>query len=176
MNLSRIDASLTQGKLFTGAWIAFIYVWLAACLALPLITILMLIMTFTVGLEWNGLMIFALVFGNIFLGLIAIVPILVIVRNNKLKRKINLWLLDAVQVKARSQTVDSFRIGFWPKRVRIRVEFKLNGKKYSFLSADKMLGDSSDGYNRIWARYCDREIDILFSPEYGEVLILKDNK
>lgn len=89
MNISKIEASLKHGRLFTGKWMAFIYFSLSIMLLLPTITILMLILTFTIGMEWDGVMICALIGCNIFVGLISTVFIICIVRNKKLRQKHN---------------------------------------------------------------------------------------
>ena len=58
---------------------------------------------------------------------------------------------------------------------KIQVAFEFNGQKYSHLSGDNP-NKIEKGYERIWVKYADREINILYSPTYDQVLILKDDK
>ncbi len=175
MNISKIEGSLQQGRFFTGYWMIFIYISLAIMLLLPAITILMLIITLTVGMEWNAEMIGALIGCNIFVGFIIVIFARIIVRDKKLKHKVNIWLEDAVQIKAYSKTIDFVQLGIQPKQFKIQVSFTVNEKNYSRVSAGKMFGGGPEGYHKIWAYYADREINILYSEKYDQVLILKNN-
>lgn len=176
MNITNIEASLKHGRLFTGKWIIILRFGLGVGLLFPFLTILMLIITLTIGMDWTYEMIFSMIGGNIFGLCILLVYILCIVRNEKLKQKISLWLENSVQVKAYSRSIGSVRLGIQPKQVKIQVDFMIDGKQYSRVSAGKMLGGGPEGYHKIWAYYADREIDILYSEKYDEVLILKDNQ
>ena len=57
--------------------------------------------------------------------------------------------------------------------IRIKVNFKYNGKHYSRLSEN----DESihRGYGSFWKKFAGKSIDILYSPKYDQVLILKDD-
>lgn len=176
MNISKIVGSLAYGRLFSGKWMSFFYIILVSMLIFPAITIITLIITFTVGFEWPGEMVGFFIGCNIYAGLLIAVYVSIIVRNKKLRKKIIIWLEDAIQVKAHAKIIDSVRLGIQPKQAKIKIDFKIDGKKYSRISSGKMPGGGPEGYHKIWANYADREINILYSSKYDQVLILKDNQ
>ena len=174
MKITQIEGSLQYGRLFTGPWISFIYISLVLMLILPMITILMLIITFAIGMQWSSMMIGSLIGSNIFVGIIIAILICVLVRNKKLRKEVDLWLQNAVQVKAYSKLIDSVQLGIQPKQAKIQVEFIINGQKLRRISAGKMFGSKHEGYHKIWVYYANRKIDIMYSEKFDQVLILKD--
>jgi hypothetical protein len=96
---------------------------------------------------------------------------IMLLRDVLLKRKIRLWLQDAVELKAHSQKFDTqasfptFNFCY----IKIFISFSYNHKKMSRYSGDK----SHSGYDTVFYKYADKDIDILYSPKYDEVMILK---
>jgi hypothetical protein len=99
----------------------------------------------------------------------------IIKTNRKLKKHILSCMEDAVSLKAYSYVIDtnSYDLLLWPHGVKIKIKFKYLGKHYSKISRGKMLG-GTEGYHQIYAKYGNRNVRILYSPKYDEVLLLKD--
>jgi hypothetical protein len=123
--------------------------------------------------EWDSLTIFGMVGGDIFS--FAFLAVLIFIKNdnNKRRDKIILCLEDAIETTAKSVKIGEIRLGFQPKSVKIQVRFKVNGKTYIRESTAKVFG-GWEGYLGVYKKYADREICILYSQKYDEVLILKD--
>ncbi len=176
MDISNIDASLEYGRFFTGGWVKFMYFSLIVASLLPLITIFMIVITLTIGMNWDNDMIIALIGCNIFGIPLAVVFIYFIVRNDKLKKKITSYVEDAIEIKAASNTIDRIcTLGQFFDGVKIQISFVIDKKRYVRTSGttenEKKL---RNGYHKIFSRYTDREINILYSPKHDQVLILKD--
>ena len=176
MDISNIDASLEYGRFFTGIWVKFMYFSLIIALLFPLITIFMIVITFTVGMKWDSDMLMALIGCNIFGISLAVVFIYFIVRNDKLKKKIVAYVEDAIEIKAVSKTIDRlWALGQFFDGAKIQVSFVIDKKRYVRTSGtaekEKKL---RNGYHKIFSKYTDREINILYSPKYDQVFILKD--
>ena len=73
-------------------------------------------------------------------------------------------------------------IGVWSgwlktKSYKLQVNFDFEGKNYSFESKNKHIEFvfwEPDGYDEIWQKYADKNITILYSPKYEEVMIIGD--
>ena len=91
-------------------------------------------------------------------------------------------LKDGVVLTAKSEVTDRSDelLGLIRSRaVRIKVTFYLDGVKYVRRSGQKGYkqifdGSKKAGYDNAFWRYSDREINILYSPKYDQVFILKD--
>ncbi|MDE5592807.1 MAG: hypothetical protein K2I75_02635 [Clostridiales bacterium] len=90
------------------------------------------------------------------------------------RKEIELWLEDAVMVKAYVQYLRRNDKGPIENFLNcmsnsdsdvytIRISFKYNGNHYKFTSS----------YDYRWRKYLDKEIDIVYSPKYREVILLK---
>jgi len=123
------------------------------------------------GMDWNEDMVIALIGGNMFCVFYASVFLYAIVSNNKLNKKITLWLEDAIQLRAFTMRLDTISLKYKPYQLQVNFEF--DGKIYQRISAP---GNIIKGYHKIFKKYADRYINILYSPKYDEVLILKDTK
>ncbi|MCL2370091.1 MAG: hypothetical protein FWC80_02545 [Firmicutes bacterium] len=108
-------------------------------------------------------------------------------REIKFNKKVSLWLQDAVELKAYSRKANSnpdfgypFFINFFLLifyaifGVPIEIELILfyNGKKQVKASGPKRY----DKYRRVFQKYSDRIVSVLYSPTYDEVLLLMDAK
>ncbi len=172
---NKIGASLKHGIVFKTPTFIFMYVFLAVCLIDPIwiIVFLSLVVIGQKTISYEDIL--PLICSFVTTSLIGVGVIVVITKKHLLKRRIFLWLDDAVERKATTTTVDMYR---YPIRanVKLKVKFNYNNKKYIFISGDstksRILGN---GYNKIFAKYADREIKIFYSPKYDEVLLLKDD-
>lgn len=171
MQMVNIDASLSHGNFLDKKQLTVLYIGLFVSLLLPLLAIILLI----TQIEWDGKMIFAMVVGNIMFISFFSVLVFIKIKNNKLKRKIMIWIKDAIEVKAYSKNIGENRLGIQPKAVKIQVRFKINDMAFTRESTAKAFGGQK-GYLGTYKKYADREIDILYSPKYDEVLILKQQQ
>lgn len=167
--INDIDISLSLGQLIYGKkWILVACLYVLGAL-LPLTTIVMVFFP----IEWTTEIIATIVEINILSVVILIVPVYLTVKNSNNKRQINIWLADAVKLTAYACTIGQYKAPTLPKGIRIRVTFELNGKKYHKESDIKIFGGAM-GYIASFKKYADRYINILYSPQYDQVMILKD--
>ena len=113
--------------------------------------------------------------------LLGIIPCLVLflIAINTMKYHINvdkeikLWKDDAVQLKATSKIIDEETfIGEIPTTYyKIEIYFKYQNKRIKKISGGQKR---FKGYATIYRKYSNRVIDILYSPKYDQVMILKD--
>lgn len=99
---------------------------------------------------------------------------LLIYKNEKNKKEIELWLNDAVELTAYVRQLGVIQSGL-AGLYKIQVEFEYEGQHYKYESRGKQLSASkfTYGYHNVWKDYVDRNIDILYSPRYKEVVLLK---
>lgn len=94
-----------------------------------------------------------------------------ILKNKFIKKKVGLWLNDAVELKAYSRETMRIPAGLFSLRqISIEVVFKYGGEfiiqkngKQKWLQFAPYL-----------VKYANKKINILYSPTYNEVMILKD--
>jgi len=141
-------------------------------LLFPILSIIVFVIMIITA-EWNIQIIITFILADTLSILFFALFILIKIKNNKLKEKIIIWLEDAIEVKAYSKKIGENRLGFQPKATKIQVKFKINGKSYIKDSTAKVLG-SWAGYLGTFNKYADREINVLYSLKYDEVLIMKD--
>lgn len=81
------------------------------------------------------------------------------------------WVQDAVELNATSVGIKKAYFGFSDIGLRkLKVSFKYNKKKYVKYSGTKQ----TNGYDRVFLKYSDAQITILYSPQFDEVMILDD--
>ena len=107
------------------------------------------------------------------LGFIVCFPIIFsayhLIKQNKLKKKVDLWSKDAVELSA-SMKSQSSNVGMLLSKPTIIVEFSYQGKRY-----EKEIFNGKKKF-MIVNQYINKKVKILYSPTYDEVLILKDDK
>lgn len=167
--MKKIIASLSYGRVFS----AFLFTVVILGGVLSLVAIALSIFM-------------AIDEGNNFILIILFLPVLVLgccvyilIYQIKLRSKIKEWTKDAIELKARSKIVDSIIDGAVFKKYKIKVSFQYNGRvivKESGIGKNGTIiwGSLSSGYDIRYRKYSDREIWILYSPKYDEVLLLKD--
>lgn len=176
MKVSDIDVSLTYGKYFSGKWLILLYFGLITNFTIPcsaiLIAIIYLILKIPLTEE---LFIIPFLCCSILFLLFSFYFLCLILNNRKLRKNIELWIEDSIQVRAWAKLLDKFRVFGQPiAEVKIEVSFLINKRRF--------VKESGDGkkrnriYQKALAKYADREITILYSPKYDQVLILRDDK
>lgn len=167
--LENIDVSLSLGQLIYGRkWIPVICFFLMG----TIFPILSLIMCF-LPMDWDSVMLTTIVLLNLFSLLILILPVYIIIKDRWIKKQVKLWMQDAVKLDAHSKAIDEHRTLFGMKGSRIQVTFEMNGTNYVLNSTVKMFGGQYACLTS-FTKYANRKINILYSPKYDEVMILKD--
>ncbi len=170
LSTKKIDVSLSRGKLWNRAQSVVFYCGIVACCCFFVITVLLIAIPQVV---WDIELI--LIMGSCDIGAVAFMSLLIVVKiqKEKLSKDVMLWLEDAIEIKAYSQKLGENRLGFQPKATKIRVSFNIGGKHFRKDSSLTPFG-GWEGYAGCFNKYADREVNIMYSPKYDEVLILKD--
>lgn len=137
----------------------------------PLLTLAMLISPF----EWTAISIFSMIGCNLLgLSCFVVLPLCLILKDRRKRNKVRLWLEDAVELPARTKSFGiKYRTFFeLPRGLRFEVRFKFESRKYVRSFTARKLG-AEDCYEAGLEEYADREVRILYSPRYDEVMILK---
>ena len=99
----------------------------------------------------------------------------------KRKKKFASWLDDAAEYTAESKKIDSeFDLLALARVYRIQIKFDFEGAKIQRISGrpdhyEFDVYDVENGYHSVFRDFVDKEIRILYSPEYDQILILKEN-
>ena len=181
-DLSNIEYSLSRGK-FDGssrkADIIGYVVLVTICVAGIVIAITMFSIEYVNGNTPVEQFVFELIGVPLIISLLIFGLTVYVRRNEKLRKEILLWIEDAVEVKAHCKCVDidyEYIDGIPSPLHKIQVEFKINGTHYVRKPKDEQRGKLEvrrKGYLRGLSKYVNKEIRILFSQKYNEVLILK---
>lgn len=95
-------------------------------------------------------------------------------KQRKLKKDIYLWLDDAIKVVATTYTVDT------TPRNATKLKVKLRYKKhiYNLYSGDpyKYAVFTNAGFSRSFTKFADKQVEVLYSPKYQQVLFLYDTQ
>ena len=166
MNFTKIEATLDHGAVCGRKDMLILSVMTAAGLLIPLITVVLLIVLPLENANWKAETIIGIVVGNLGALFFSGFCLWVIVSDKKVKKKIALWLKDAVELTAAVHSAESPDEENAPHRVQ--VNFRFEGKAYSRTSTG---GSKMSGRQLILRRYVDKEIRILYSPKYDKVII-----
>lgn len=106
------------------------------------------------------------------------VPLIILIPRAVVEKKIRLWLRDAVPLTAKSQTVAvrEIRARVTYKAIKISVKFFYNGEKHIQASGNPEKHNETNGFSQAYFDYTNREIKILYSPSYDQVMILWEDK
>jgi len=125
----------------------------------------------------NACLVFFII-GAVGFSISVIVSAVLLSRYEKIRKEILKWSEDAVELYAYSKCVgeqeSSEPFIFNVVCAKIEVTFKLDDKKYKRLSGKTGRLGTDDGFLRLWLDYRDREIRIMYSPKYDQVIVLKD--
>ena len=176
LDLKRIDVSLSHGKVLIGTTLFLLYFSAVISLLISLMIVLCMIF-FSVGqLDFDKETIIGLSILGIMGVLFFCVCLFVIIKNFKFKKKLLNWQNDFIELHAYSKKIDSCKYGlFSPIASKIQVQFRIGDKRIRKDSSFKAFG-GGEGYSNAFNKYANRQIQILYSPKYDQVLILKDKK
>ena len=169
MNLSNIDFALSLGQLIWKPQLRPIIVIFLIALLFPIITVAMI----CTPVVWTTEIIICISFADILSLMLISIVLFLVIRDKANKKKISIWLQDAVMLKAYSRKIDEINKLFLPKGILIEVSFELNGIPHTKESSAKVFGGKKAYYSI--SKYADRQINIMYSPNFDEVMILKDN-
>lgn len=175
--LNKIDASLKHGQFFTGGLLIFFYSFIGFCCIMPISTVVFLFLVYYGKEAFDENTTITFICSNIGCFFIICGLIYVLYRNNKLKRNILLWLEDAVELTAKTTTIDRFRtLGHPIAETTLQVEFCIDHHKKVMTSIDETKKNhwyKTNGSYKVLTKYADQTIKILYSPKFEQVLILK---
>lgn len=115
--------------------------------------------------------------GFLAMGGCAIGFMVILVKNHRHVKLIGLWMMDAVPytVFAEEAGRQQFVNGFGRYAVRLVVRFTYHGRKIVRFSGEDAKGTlAKQGFFPAWNKYCNREINILYSPKFDQIMILQD--
>lgn len=167
--LSDIDVSLSRGQLYGKKQLVVGWIGIISAVLLMTLGIASIILS---CIEWDVQIFSSALMGVVIGAAFLAVLIYYFIQDKMIKKEVSLWLQDASIVQATSEEVDSFRAGFQPIGVKIRVRFDINGIAYARESTTKVFGGKI-GYSNAFKKYTNRKIKIMYSPKYDEVMILK---
>ncbi|MBO4988935.1 MAG: hypothetical protein J6D37_01250 [Clostridia bacterium] len=85
-----------------------------------------------------------------------------LVREYRLNQKIDLWLQDAVRLEAQCSKMGSWRGTNAGTGYNVTVTFCYDDKQRT-----------ADGFGLVYKNYAGRVVDILYSPKYDQVMMLR---
>ena len=161
-NIPQIVATLRYGRYLSGRLLGLCY-FLFTVSAVGLLLTLTISILMQVGViesDIASITIFACVFlcGIAYGGYLSF---------NRLQqgKQISLWLQDAVPLVAESKRVDCFKGKGRSAGIQIEIVFQHQGG---------WVVRKSNGLDKIYHDYVNREIKILYSPKYDQVMFLKN--
>lgn len=120
---------------------------------------------------------FYIILYSIIFSLLPVILAILVIKNERMRKKVNLWIEDAVLVEAYAKNIGVKRpLGVF-QSAKIRVDFEIEGIHYSRESQSRNYKNNNfeQGYYLIWSKYADNYVNILYSKKYDEVMILKNN-
>ena len=165
-----IVASLSQGNILSKKQSTILYIGILSCLFIPIITVVLLAIPQVI---WDISMALTMTLANFMFISFLCVLVYVKIKNDNTKKKISIWLKDAVKLPAYSMLIGENRLGFQPKAAKIQVQFNFQNKKHYKESTAKVYG-GQQGYLGTFSKFVNKNILILYSPKYDEVLIINE--
>lgn len=169
--MEKVVASLKIGAIYTGLFLGFLY---GIMILLVLLGCVMLLIPFFMDFyQYYGF-----ICGAILAYILTVLVFICIMINHKNCKLVKKWSEDAVLIKAQTKSIGDAVVfsGAIPIKVeKMLVIFEYDGKLIKKESGSQRLGffSSMQGYSALFRKYVNREINILYSPRYDEVMILK---
>lgn len=174
MELSRISGTLEKGRFYSGGLLKFLYFSTIMGALVVLFTILAGIANIKTEGVINVVVIIFMAF--VLFGGVTAIFLYIIKKNKKLEKEIKIYLQDAVLLEAQTEDIGSLSASrrFYDG-TKIRVSFEYEGKVITKESGSlKKTGKITNGYDKVFWKYINRTINILYSPQYDQVMFLKD--
>ena len=176
MEISKVSATLEKGRLFSKGILVLLYIGNISVFFVFLIGLLMAVTNFLENGNAQGILFLccSLLFCGIFIGGFTFL----IVRDKKLKKDVKLYLENAVLLEAQTKDIGSLSIyrRFYDG-TKIRVSFRYNGKVITKESGNPEKAKRiNNGYDKIFWKYINQKINILYSPQYDQVMFIKNQE
>ncbi|MFR1525577.1 MAG: hypothetical protein ACLSUV_08830 [Bacilli bacterium] len=168
MKNMNIEAVLSYGKVFTGRKKYFFNFLCYFCMALFVVCLIITALIIISEEIIDENMIFCISVIVIFSFVLFLVALYLLVKNNRILKKIDLYLNDAILVSAKVERWDKIDISYKPYQVKVFFEFK-NQKKV-MISAP---GNAIMGYNKIFSKFDGKVVDVLYSDSNQQILFIK---
>lgn len=164
----KVIASLEFGAVYTGLKLCFL---VGTFVSLFGVSVIFSIFAITQDISFLA--------GMIAFFMCAIGLLIVLIINHHNLKLIKLWKEDAMLCTAKTKTLGSSRIysgGIPLITSKISVVFYCQDKLIKKDSGTKKSKGIKllNGYSKLFIKFSDREIQILYSPKYDQVMILKD--
>ena len=177
MNDYKVVATMEGGVPLPKGMVRFAY-FCIVFFSLPLIISLIALIALAAGANIDREGVVACFF--VFLFTAALMYMLfgyILKKNNNIKKLINLWLTDEgiIKTSAHAIEIDSYAYNSFMKESKILLRFFIDDVLYERESASKEPF-RPQGYSRIYSKYANKVIDILFSPKYNKILLLESKK
>ena len=174
MEISKVSATLENGRIFSKGILVLLYIGGVSSFLVFLIGMLMAVTNFLENGIAQGVLFLScvLLVCGVFIGGFTYL----IIRDKKLKKEIKIYLQDAVLLEAQTEDIGSLSVSrrFYDG-TKIRVSFEYEGKVITKESGSpKKTGKITNGYDKVFWKYINRTINILYSPQYDQVMLLKD--
>lgn len=170
MDYDYIDSSLQYGKVISKRQFKIIKICLGVLFLGPLISVCVLITCFCGIMPMDNDIKLTIILLNVEFCFFIIIIIYIIYYYKKLYKNISLWLNDAVKTKAFVRRMDEISLNYKPFQVEF--SFEIEGKEYKRLSTH---GGLIVGLNKRYIKYHNKTVNILYSPKYDQVMMLKNN-
>ena len=95
------------------------------------------------------------------------------------KKKILIWLEDAIEGEGITKTIGKRNWMIVTSLTKLKIEFTVNGVKYERNTGDENVSPywnypANDGYYAGIKKFADKQVKVLYSPKFDEVMILND--
>lgn len=166
MQLSNVEATLEKGRFYSGKLLIILRLYFVLLLFMSVFC--PFIMLTALDSPDNMIGAVCLLLG---LGGGSVVFFILLRKNKKREKNIVEFLKDATPVKVKVKKDSNFQIY---NGIKIKVVFVYNGVKYVRCSG-KSNGKMFDGYDKVFIKYANRTIDALYSPQYNQLIFVKDS-
>lgn len=171
-----IDATLKYGQIFASKRLRIIFISLYVLfgIVLAIVLTMLILIPLTVG-EFDSNSIVAIVFCSGMSIILSIIVTCVLLYCRSGKKKVDLWLKDAVLLQAKTKSLGEqmlFRGLMVRKAIAIEVKFVYNDLRYIRQSTYK----GKPAYLPVFMKYANQTITIAYSPKYDEVMFIKCKK
>ena len=92
------------------------------------------------------------------------------------RKKVKKWLEDAIECEGYTEIID-MKKSLRATLLKLKIDFVMDGEIYTRTTGDSSnLGDynAMNGYYSGIEKFADKEVKVLYSPKYDEVMILND--
>ncbi len=173
VKLSHIDATLDRGRFLGRSLLGLLIAVIVFYLLLAAIVMTVII----VGGKADAAEILGISIEILCGGAIFICPCAwYLIRNERLKRVIEKCIADsdAAVLAASAKDYDVSGSARATQGSKITVNFEYNGEKYTRSSGQYGKTMLKNGYDKVFNNYVNKEILILYSPKYNQILLIKE--